>query len=173
VAPEDLEQLSRLITQHLQGIRLGDLTQERLEQAVGEASHYQHLIEAVKAWLRHDLLRRSRIRFHVEGASHLLREPEFSRPEDATRVLLALEEQTMLAEALASAPEEGVWISIGAENRLEELHHCSLVAAAYGTIGQGGGLVAIVGPTRMRYRRAVAAVRYVADRLGDVLRQST
>jgi heat-inducible transcriptional repressor len=171
VAPEDLEQLSRLITQRLRGIRLGELTQERLEQAVGEASRYQHLIEAVKAWLRRDLPRGPGTRFRVEGTRHLLREPEFSRPETATQVLLALEEQSMLAQALASAPEQGVWISIGSENRFEELRHCSLVAAAYGAADHPGGAVALVGPTRMRYRQAVAAVRYVADRLGDALRQ--
>jgi heat-inducible transcriptional repressor len=108
----------------------------------------------------------------VEGARHLLREPEFSRPEAATRVLTALEEQSVLDQALAAAPEDGVWISIGSENRLVELRACSMVAAAYSVAGQVGGTVAIVGPTRMRYRRAVAAVRYVADRLSEALRNS-
>jgi heat-inducible transcriptional repressor len=172
VAAEDLEQLSRMITQRLHGIRIGDLTQERLEQMIGEVSRHQHLISAVKAWLRRDLARGSLPRVHVEGARHLLREPEFSHPEAATRVLGALEEQSMLAQALGAAPEQGVWISIGSENRLAELRVCSVVAAPYSAGDDAGGTVAIVGPTRMRYRQAVAAVQCVAERLSEVLRRS-
>jgi heat-inducible transcriptional repressor len=173
IAPEDLEQLARVITQRLQGSSLGDLTHERFEQAVGEATRHHQLMEAVKTWLRRDLVRGSRSRIHVEGARHLLGEPEFSRPEAATRLLGALEEETILTQALADAPREGVWISIGTENRMAELRACSLVAATYHVGDSAGGTVAIVGPTRMRYRRAVAAVRYVADRLSDALRNPT
>ncbi|MDR7420777.1 MAG: heat-inducible transcriptional repressor HrcA [Armatimonadota bacterium] len=172
VAAADLEQLSRVITQRLHGMRIADLTQERLEQVIGEASRDQQLVDAVKAWLRRDLARGSRPRFHVEGARHLLNEPEFSRPEAATQVLSALEEHTVLAQALAAVPEQGVWIAIGSENRLAELRACSVVAAPYGVGHDAGGTVAIVGPTRMRYRRAVAAVQYVADRLTEALRRS-
>jgi heat-inducible transcriptional repressor len=172
IAPEDLEVLSRAITQRLHGVRLGELTQERLEQAVGEATRHHRLVETVKSWLGRDLARGARPRFRVDGAAHLLREPEFSRPEAATRVLGALEEQAALAQALAAAPEEGVWIAIGAENSLADLRACSVVAAMYHVGGAPGGTVAIVGPTRMRYRRAMAVVRYVADRLGDALRNT-
>lgn len=172
VAAGDLEQLARAITQRLHGSLMGAITHERLEQVVGEATRHQQLVEAVKRWLRRDLARGSRPQFRVEGARHLLREPEFSRPEAATRVLGALEEGTVLSQALAAAPGEGVRILIGAENRLAELRPCSLVAATYSAGGRVRGTVALLGPTRMRYRRAVVAVRYVADRLSDALRDS-
>jgi heat-inducible transcriptional repressor len=172
IGPDDLEHLSRAITQRLQGVRLGELSQERLERVVGEATRHHQLMEAVQAWLRRDLARGSQPRIRIEGTRHLLREPEFSRPEAATRVLAALEEQTILHQALAAAPESGVWISIGSENRQAELRACSMVAASYSVAGQVSGTVALVGPTRMRYRRAVAAVRYVADRLGEAVRNS-
>jgi heat-inducible transcriptional repressor len=172
ITAEDLDALSRAISQRLQGCRVGELTYQRLEQAMGEASRHHRLLEAVKAWLRRDLARGARPRLHIEGARHLLREPEFRQPEAATRVLEVFEEESILAEALAAAPVEGVWISIGAENRLAELRSCSLVAATYSAGDEIGGTVGIVGPTRMRYRHAVAAVRYVADRLSDALRTS-
>jgi len=168
VGPDDLEQLSRTITQRLQGLRVADLTRDRLERAVDEASWYQRLLQEVQGWLRREVARGG-ARIVVEGARHLLREPEFHRPEAATRVLAALEEEELLAETLAGAPAEGVWIVIGSEHRREELRQCSLVVAAYRAGGQPAGYVGLVGPTRMRYRRAVAAVRYVADRLSEAL----
>jgi len=174
IAAEDLDELSRVITQQLQGSLLADLTHERLEQVVGEASRYHQLLEALKAWLRRDLARGTGPRLHVEGVRHLLREPEFRQPDAATRVLEALlEEESVLAQAFSAAPGEGVWISIGAENRFEELHACSLVVAGYRAGDRAAGVVGLVGPTRMRYRRAVAAVRYVADRLSEALAATT
>lgn len=169
ITSEDLEHLSRVITPRLHGSRMGDLTHERLEQVVDEASRLHQLLEEVKAWLRRNLARGGRPRVHVEGVRHLLREPEFRRPEEATRVLGVLEEESILAQVMAVAPEEGVWVSIGGENRFEELRSCSLVVATYSAGGRQRGTVGIVGPTRMRYRHAVAAVGYVAERLSDAL----
>lgn len=169
---EDLEHLSRMITQQLHGCRVAELTHERLEQVVGEASRFHLLLEAVRAWLRSDLATGGRRRYRVEGTRHLVLEPEFRRPEMASRVLTALEEETILTQALAGTPVEGVYVSIGAENRMIELRACSVVAATYTGGESAEGTVAIVGPTRMRYRRAVATVRYVANSLSEALRRS-
>ncbi|MDQ7858976.1 MAG: heat-inducible transcriptional repressor HrcA [Armatimonadota bacterium] len=169
VAADDLERLSHAVTRRLQGLRVADLTRDRLEQVTGEVSRHQHVLEALKAWLTRDLTREGRARLRVEGTRHLLREPEFRQPEAATSVLEALEEHTVLAQTLAAAPEAGVLISIGSENQAAELRACSLVAASYRVGGRPGGVVALVGPTRMRYRRAASAVRYVADRLSEAL----
>jgi heat-inducible transcriptional repressor len=129
IEPDDLEQLSRAVTQRLAGCRIADLTHRRLEQAVGEASWQQRLLEEVEAWLRREGARSMRARIRVEGASHLLREPEFQSPQAATQLLEVLEEEAVLADALAATPGQGVRISIGAENRREELRACSLVMA--------------------------------------------
>jgi heat-inducible transcriptional repressor len=172
VTASDLEALSRAITQRLQGCLIAELTPERLQQVVGEEIRHHQLMETLKRWLRRELARENRTRFRVEGARFLVREPEFSRPEAATRVLGALEEEDLLAQALADAPREGLRVSIGAENPLAELRSCSVVAATYSIGGRVGGSVALVGPTRMRYRRAMAAVRCVADRLSEALRDS-
>lgn len=169
VEPDDLEQLSRAITERLQGCRVSDLTRERLEQVAGETTLRQRLAQVVELWVRRSG-RAGRPQIRVEGARHLLREPEFRNPDAATRLLGVLEEQSVLAEVIAAAPDEGVWVSIGAENRRAELRGCSLVMAAYRVGDQPAGMVGIMGPTRMRYRHAVAAVQYVADRLTEALR---
>lgn len=170
VEPDDLERLSGEITHRLQGTRVADLTHGRLEEEIGEATWRYRLFEELKAWLRREGTRRQGNSIHIEGARHLLREPEFRRPEMATQVLDLLEEATALAEVLAAAPRRGVSISIGTENRCEELQSCSVVMAAFECGDQTVGTVGIVGPTRMRYRQALTAVRDVADRLSQVLR---
>jgi len=172
VEPDDLEQLSGEVTRRLRGTRVADLTLSRLEQEIGDASWRHRLLEEVKAWLRREGARSVGGSIHIEGARHLLREPEFRRPEMATQVLDLLEEATALADVLAAAPRRGVCISIGSENRCEDLQSCSVVMAAFECGDQTVGTVGIVGPTRMRYRHALTAVREVAERLSQVLRGS-
>jgi heat-inducible transcriptional repressor len=170
VQPEDLDRLSGEITRRLRGMRVADLTRTRLEQEIGEASWHHRLLEELRTWLRREGSRTVAGSIRVEGTRHLLREPEFRRPEMATPVLDLLDEASTLANVLAGAPRRGLWISIGTENPREELRGCSLVMAAFQCGDQTVGTVGIVGPTRMRYRQALAAVSYVADRLSQVLR---
>ena len=59
---------------------------------------------------------------------------------------------------------------IGHENSLGALSHASFVATRYGQ-GAAGGIVGVIGPTRMDYRRAMGAVRTVSEVLSDVLDQ--
>ena len=44
-----------------------------------------------------------------------------------------------------------------------------MVVARYGVEGQVGGLLGVVGPTRMQYGRAIAIVRYMTELLNDLL----
>jgi heat-inducible transcriptional repressor len=165
---QDLERLSGEITAAAR--HAWRTSPDGLEQEIGDAAWHHLVLEELKAWLRREGARSVGGSIHVEGTRHLLREPEFRRPEMATQVLDLLEEATALAEVLAGAPRQGLWISIGAENRCEELQACSLIMAAFECGDQTVGTVYIVGPTRMRYRQALTAVRCVADRLSQVLR---
>ena len=58
---------------------------------------------------------------------------------------------------------------IGAENPLEEMQFCTVISAPYGAEGSAIGSLGIVGPTRMDYRRTIAAVHEVASSLGRML----
>jgi heat-inducible transcriptional repressor len=60
-------------------------------------------------------------------------------------------------------------VRIGAENPLAEMQFCSVIAATYGAEGNALGSLGIVGPTRMDYRRTIAAVHEVAGALGRML----
>jgi heat-inducible transcriptional repressor len=64
---------------------------------------------------------------------------------------------------------EGVQVIIGAENQTDDLKDMSMVVARYGVEGQVGGLLGVVGPTRMQYGRAIAIVRYMTELLNDLL----
>jgi heat-inducible transcriptional repressor len=74
-----------------------------------------------------------------------------------------------LVELVRDLLHQGPTVSIGSENPIDELRDCSLVMAPFRVEGEVAGTVGILGPTRMDYRQAVAAVDTVSDELGRVL----
>lgn len=103
-----------------------------------------------------------------EGVSSLLAQPEFVRSEKAQEVLRAFEQRQILgdiAEAVLEYP--GVRVLIGDEVPWQAFRECSIVATRYGSVGSEG-VVAVVGPTRMRYDRVIATIQYLGGVMTDL-----
>lgn len=95
---------------------------------------------------------------------------------DARATLRALlrmvEEKHRLARLLTEYIEApGVIVVIGTEHTAPDLRHFSLVAAPYSD-GRRTGTVGVIGPTRMRYSRAISAVDSVSQAVSRVLRMT-
>ena len=102
------------------------------------------------------------------GMSSLMRKPEFSSSLALLPVMQVLEDDTVLLEVLdATAPhDESTGVRIGSENVTEYLSGVSVVASRYGR-GEGEGIVAVIGPTRMDYSKVYNAVRLASRALGE------
>jgi heat-inducible transcriptional repressor len=105
----------------------------------------------------------------VEGANQMLRQPEFQNLERLEGLLSALEERQELMAALRDSTHVSVTsIRIGGENQQQGMQECSVVASRY-WMGPGAhGSIGVIGPTRMDYGRAIAAVRTMADCLSEL-----
>ena len=109
------------------------------------------------------------------GLSELLQAPEFAIAEDAsTSLVRILEERSLLHAVLAETltPSVGIGsvrVLIGGEGRWDELRTCSVVLARYGIANYATGTLGVVGPIRMHYARAISAVRFVANVLGELV----
>jgi heat-inducible transcriptional repressor len=73
-------------------------------------------------------------------------------------LLRMIEEKTRLVQLLDDyMGTAGLTVVIGTEHHSADLQHFSLIAATYSD-GHGTGAVGVIGPTRMRYSRAINAV---------------
>ncbi|MEX2100204.1 MAG: HrcA family transcriptional regulator, partial [Acidimicrobiia bacterium] len=107
---------------------------------------------------------------YVGGASRLAAEQEaFPTPTSAAQLLELLEHQVEVVSLVRDLLDEGATVSIGSENPRDELRDCSIVVAPYRVEGEVIGTVGVLGPTRMDYRQALAAVEAISDQLGRVL----
>ncbi len=110
---------------------------------------------------------------YYEGIGYVSSEPEFGRAEQLMSLMDALHRGVTLAPLLGDVLDSGgLRVIIGRENEAEEMHGCSIVLTRYGLSGQAAGVVGVVGPTRMRYWRAVSLVRFMANLLDHLVEQS-
>src|SRR5690606_27716471 len=107
-----------------------------------------------------------------DGVREVLSQPEFARSERMLDIIDILEQRTLsTAIPIRQLGEDGISVVIGEENTHESLRDCSVVVARYGTEGGPSGVVAVLGPTRMRYSRTIPTVRYLAAVLGEMMQQ--
>ena len=96
----------------------------------------------------------------------------FQAVETVRLVLAGLEQQYVLVSLLREALGDGhLTVAIGAEHGVDSLAECSVVVAPYEVDGDHVGTIGVLGPTRMNYPQAMAAVAIVSARLGRHLRE--
>jgi heat-inducible transcriptional repressor len=101
------------------------------------------------------------------GAQHLLDQPEFQDLRQLRAILRIVEEQRSLYELVAdSIKAPGTTVKIGHEIGSDEITECSVVTVPY-RIGEGVGMLAILGPRRMPYGRLMALASGAAASLSS------
>jgi heat-inducible transcriptional repressor len=103
----------------------------------------------------------------VGGASRMAL--AFDAVETVREVLGILEQQYVVVTVLRDVLDRGLQVAIGVETGLETLAECSLVVAPYEIEGEEAGTIGVLGPTRMNYPQALAAVAVVSKRLSHHL----
>lgn len=100
----------------------------------------------------------------VGGASRMAN--AFEAVDTVREVLRILEQQFVVVSLLRDVLDRGLSVAIGSEVGHESLAECSVVVAPYEIEGEPAGTIGVVGPTRMKYPQALAAVALVSQRLG-------
>jgi heat-inducible transcriptional repressor len=100
----------------------------------------------------------------VGGASRMA--AAFDAVDTVRLVLDTLEKQYVVVSLLRDVMDRGLSVAIGVEHGLVPLAECSVVVAPYLLEGDIAGTIGVLGPTRMNYPQAMAAVAVVSQRLG-------
>jgi heat-inducible transcriptional repressor len=107
---------------------------------------------------------------YVDGAAALLGEDHGLTLETMHALLQMIEEKQKLVRLLNEYIDgTGMTVVIGAEHLEPSLRPFSLVACTFKD-GPNAGTVGVIGPTRMRYSRAIAVVDGAAQAITRVLR---
>lgn len=159
----ELQQAANYLNREFRGRSIVDVRQAVLEMLREERTLYDALMERALqlASCTFEGMEAAPSVF-IQGTSLLLDDMGGADPEATIQTLRTLlrmiEEKTRLVELLdAYLGGAGLTVVIGSEHRSPDLRSFSIVAATYND-GRGTGTVGVIGPTRMRYSRAINAV---------------
>ncbi|MFL6145554.1 MAG: heat-inducible transcriptional repressor HrcA [Labedaea sp.] len=169
VTEDSIARLRTMLNQSLAGHRLTDAAAkvgELLEDAPVELRDAMTRLSTV---LIESLVEHPEERLVLGGTANLTRNAA-DFPGSLRQILEALEEQVVVLKLLAAARVPGtVTVRIGEENEAEDLRSTSVVSIGYGSRDTLFGGMGVVGPTRMDYPGTIAAVRAVANYVGEIL----
>jgi len=164
VSHSDLTAVGQLLNERLAGLTMSDIgatVRERVRTAsVGNPQLLRVVVEEIES-----LTARTGEELHVAGARNICVQPEFRDSMDMAGLLGLLERKEALASLLWE--RQGMVVTIGEENGVQEMRLCSMVTASYDVDG-ALGIIGIIGPTRMPYERVVGLVNYTASRLAEL-----
>ena len=103
----------------------------------------------------------------IGGASRMA--SAFDAVAQVSEILRILEQQYVVVTLLRDVLDRGLHVAIGTETGIAPLADCSVIVSPYSVDGEPTGTIGVLGPTRMNYPQALAAVAVVSQRLGHRL----
>lgn len=169
VGEESVARLRTILNSTLAGKRLTDAAAKVAELPESAPKDLRDPLTRLSTVLVESLVEHPEERLVLGGTPNLTRNAA-DFPHSLRQVLEALEEQVVVLKLLAATTDSGtVMVRIGEENEAEEMRSTSVVSIGYGTRATLLGGMGVVGPTRMDYPTNIAAVRAVANYVGDIL----
>jgi heat-inducible transcriptional repressor len=162
-----LREFEAILNEKLSGLALGvirDTINKRLADVAGHGRLIKLIVEAKDKLLQND----SGTNINLSGADNLLSQPEFHERDKVSALVKLLEDDRILTDFLHNANEEGLVITIGHENKVDQIMSCSVVTSTY-RVGDIAGSIGVIGPTRMPYNKLVSVVEYTARTITEAL----
>lgn len=105
--------------------------------------------------------------FYDFGMRELLNEPEFREKDDLCRLAETLDYiDERFDQLIGKLKDNEVKIFIGKENPIKEISNCSMMVAPYRTKTGEKGILALIGPKRMKYAKNKSLIQYMKKLLG-------
>lgn len=152
--------LTNILTSALKGLSVSDITLDIIMSVKSMFTDNKPLIDEIMEFIS-EAIGEDGHSVSVNGSANLLNFPEYSDVEKAKKVLSFMQDKNNI-RSLATIPleENGISVLIGHENPFEELGDCSMAVLSYNISGKAGR-IALVGPKRMDYSKAISMLEYL------------
>lgn len=170
VSEGDIEVLCRVINDELSGLSTDEITFQKLsslQEQVQTNINPKTLIE-ILGFIYETIETIDETEVYVDNAKSILQYPEYNDLDKARKMFGFLEDPKNLKSIMKNS-EEGVNVTIGSENDIEELKDCSLVTVNYSVGGKAVGKIGIVGPKRMDYAKVIRSLECVSEQIDNIL----
>jgi heat-inducible transcriptional repressor len=162
---ESLSLLSKAMTYNYRGKTISDiLTMDIIRNFETDIEAMGRLAENIMPNFIRTLESMLDINLYLDGLTNIFSIPEYNNLERARMFLEMVNRRNNFKDVLVNR-DEGVIITIGAENKEDLMQDCSLITATYHINGKLVGKLGVIGPTRMKYDKVTSVIEYLTDNL--------
>ncbi len=165
---EDFQRMARVINRNLAGHTLQSIQRHSMTEIRDEIDD-ESLYEAALGIINRALDESRTERLYLGGTTEMLEQPEFHDVEKVRDTLLILEKEELVKDILHAHMGEGLEVTIGQENQDSHFKDTSLITATYHLDGQLLGTIAVLGPTRMQYAKAMSLLEFMNTNLTRII----
>ena len=162
-----LDRAEQIINERIAGHPL-ERAPERLESFLRESAGIEREIaEIVTAEAEYLFDWPYDLKYYFKGFEHSTEIPELTDSRTLQRLVKFMGERALMLRVMKNRLGHELMVTIGRENEVEELADFSIVTQSF-TTSDCGGLIGILGPTRMAYSRILSLLKRMAEELHHV-----
>lgn len=166
----DLEKIGSYLSAELNGLSIQEVRAKLNRELQENQNQYDQLKKKALSLSCAALQDEVEDQLYVSGASLMLSQPEFSKPEQMQRLIETFESKKQLLELLdRSQSAQGVQIFVGNESSHIDLEGCSVITSNFSNQKGAIGTLGVIGPVRMKYSQVVPIVDFTAQLVSRVL----
>lgn len=172
VTAEELRHIAQVLTYKMRGFVLDKGKKSMMQDIYSELARQRSLIDTALQMMEplfYESQKKDRV--YLGGTLNMLNQPEFKDLDKVKNLFKVFEHDDSLKK-LVEPNQNGLKVTIGGENTLEEVQDCSIISATYQMNGETIGAVGVLGPTRMDYAKAMAMVEFMTQNLTAILTNS-
>lgn len=161
---EELQDCIKIINKRILGTKLKDMTEVLDGVQLVLAEHIKNY-EMVYNAFANTFLQFAKERVSFYGKNNLLSQKDFADIEKIKKIA-GLLENTNIWKSYDN--EEGINVTIGKENKIDDLEDVSVVSTKLKIDDSHVGSVCLIGPTRMDYNQVIEALEFLSLKLEEL-----
>lgn len=167
--------LSGVLNAKATGVTASEITLPALMEMEKMMGEYEYLVAPVVKTVCETITAFDGGEIKFDGINRLLSYPEYYDMDRLRDMLALFEKKDMLLKVLSEEAKNssGMQVFIGRENLVKVMDNSTLVFKPVVKDGKTVGAIGIIGPTRMDYRRVLAAIDSITKGVADVIEAST
>ncbi len=157
-----------IINEQLREVEIAYITRKYIENISHSFGEVVTLLSPIFKCLLEALDEIMEAEINLEGQNNLLFLPNFTI-EDARKVMEFLNRRDDIVNLILKNQNSKINVLIGGETKIPELKDSSIIISRYDFSGNESGAIAIIGPIRMNYKKAIKNLKYLTDRVENIL----
>ena len=172
---EVLSVLERSINRHVAGMDFSKLTMDNVYEIAQECNMDADDLAPIFDFLHECVSLSDDAEVYVDGSTNILNFPEYADVEKAKRFLefVGNRKDVMKVISEINQNEDGIHIQIGRESPDSDAADYSIITSKYKIGEDMEGVIGIIGPVRMDYKKAVSVLKHMTGMMSSGLLQIT